>query len=817
MALWNELRIAARTLWKDRRFAATVTLTLALCIAANSSVFTIVYSVLLRPLPVAAPQELVLLSNQYPKAGVGESTNSAAGDYFDRKGRVAALSHHALFGASSQVIQQDEGPTPIPGMAVTPSLFPLLRVRPALGRAFDEADAEIGNQRKVILSHGLWQKLFAGRADAIGKQVRLSGNAYTVTGVMPAGFLFYDPQVRYWIPLAFSAEEKQARHNNNYHYVGRLAAGATPAQVAGQVASINRSLLDLYPNFKEALINAGFYTRVDRLQELMVKDVRDTLYLLWGGALFVLLIGAVNIANLSLARMNQRRKETGTRIALGAGHWHVARQLIVENALLALAGGTLGLALARAAMDGLSRFGLDSFPRAAEVRIDLPVAVYSLAIALGIGLLVGLLPSAGVFRASLASVMQDASRGGTSGRRSKLVRQWLVVAQVAVAFMLLAGSGVLLASFRNLLTADPGFRAGGVWTVSTRAIQASRQGEAALRGFMQRALEAIRAIPGVRTAGATSHIPLGGDYSDSVTLAEGYTMQPGESVITPYQIAITPGYMEAMGMKLLRGRLLSGEDSKESRPVIVIDQRLARKFWPNQDTIGRRMFRPESPDLRPVANQRWLTVVGVVRDSKLTSLEGNGNQSGTVYSAYTQSPRASITFAINAPGLGGTFPADLRRALASVDASLALFDIRTMEDRSRLSLASRRMALTLAMGFGILALVLSSVGVFGVLSYLLSQRRREIGIRLAVGSTAAGVFRLFLREGLLLIAVGLAIGLLGAVALERVVATQVYGMSALDPAVLALAALLLGGAALFACLWPARRAMAVDPVTVLQE
>jgi len=815
--LFRELRFAGRALRKDWRFASTVVFTLALCVAANSSVFTIVYSVLLRPLPVPAAEELVLMSNQYPKAGVGESRNSAVGDYYDRKGTVTALAQHALFRTTSQVMRQDEAPTPVTGMMVTPGLFSLLRVSPAMGRGFTEADGEKGNERKVILSEALWQKLFGGDRGAIGKEVRLSDRAYTVVGVMPRGFLFYDPEVRFWVPLSFTPEEKEARHSNSHFYVGRLAAGATPEQVRQQVAAVNHSLLDRNPDFKEALINAGFYTRVDRLQDLMVKDVRDTLYLLWGAALFVLLIGAVNIANLSLARMSQRRKEIGTRIALGAGQWHVARGLLVENLLLALLGGAAGLLLAAATVQALGTLGLDRFPRAAEVRIDLPVAAYSLGIALGIGVLIGLAPAASVFRASLAAVMQEASRGGTSGRRSRMVRQSLVVAQVGVAFVLLAGSGVLLASFRNLLHADPGFRSEGVVTVSTRAIEASRQGPAAMRSFMHRSLAAVRAIPGVRVAGATDSIPLGGDYNDSVTLAEGYVMQPGESVISPHQITVTPGYLETMGIKLVRGRLLTEEDRDGARAAIVIDERLARKFWPNQDPIGRRMFRPENPDLKAVANQRWMTVVGVVRETRLSSLEGGGNQSGAIYSAYDQNVRASVTFAMYAPGATESVAGAVRRAMAEVDASLALFDVRTMDERARMSLASRRMALTLAMGFGALALALSAVGIFGVLSYLLSQRRREIGIRMAVGSTAGGIFRMFVREGFVLIGAGLGVGLAGAAALQRAIATQVYRVHAFDPVVMASVALVLGAVALFACVWPARRAMAVDPVSVLNE
>lgn len=815
--LWRDFRYAARLLSKDWRYSATVIFTLTLCIAANSAIFAIVYSVLLRPLRVPESEQLLLLSNQYPRAGVGESRNSAAGDYYDRQKGITALSQQAMFKNTSHVMQIDNVATTVDGMAVTPTLFPTLQVNATVGRTFTTAEGEPGNERKVILSYALWQKLYAGSSGVIGKDLRLSDRPYQIAGVMPKDFQFYDPDVRYWVPLAFTPEQREQHHNNNWIHIGRLKAGASIAQVQEQVNAINTANLERFPMFREAVVNAGFHTRVERLQDLLVKGVRETLYLLWAGALFVLLIGAVNIANLSLARMSHRRKEIGTRIALGAGQWQIARQLLVENILVASLGGLAGLGLAWSAIRALAALGFDRFPRASEVEIDLPVALYSMGIAMCIGLLIGLIPAAGVFRASLAAVLHESSRGGSKGRRSRLVRQSLVVAQIAVAFVLLAGSGLLLASFRNLMDADPGFRTDGILTISTSAIQASRQGPAALRSLMQRSLDAIRQIPGVHHAGVTDSIPLGGNHSDSVTLAEGYIMQPGESVIAPTLITVTPGYMEAMGIRLVRGRYLNDGDRDKMLPAIVVDETVARKFWANTDPIGRRMYMPQSADLKPVPDQRWLTVVGVVRPVRQDNLEQLGSKAGTIYFAYDQQPRASITFAIHAPVASEPVVRAARAALAAADPTLALFDIRSMNERVRLSLASRRTALSLAVAFGALALLLSAVGIFGVLSYLLSQRRREIGIRLAVGSTPSGIFQLFLREGAALTGTGLLLGLAGAASMQRAIASQVYDVQPFDPIVLGSVVALLGAVAIVACLGPARRATEVDPVTVLNE
>lgn len=816
-ALIQEFRFAMRRLARDWRFAVAFLLTLSLAIGANSSVFAIVYSVLLKPLPVPEAGRLVLLSNQYPRAGVGETRFSSAGDYYDRLEAVTALSHQAMLRQANQVIQADGVATPITGMAVTPSLFPLLGLQPALGRAFTEAEGELGNERKVILSHALWQKLYAGDPNAIDKELRLNDRPYTVTGVMPQGFLFYDSEARYWIPLAFTAEQKRGHHSNNWIHIGRLKSGAARAQVQAQVDALNAANLERFPEFREAIASTGFHTRVDGLQELIVGDVRDTLYLLWGGAAFVLLIGAFNIANLALARVNQRRKEIGTHIALGAGPWPVARQMLAENVLLGSTGGLLGLGIAAMALRSLAAFGLDRFPRAGEVQVDLPVAAYSLAIAVTIGLLVAGLPAAGVFRASLASIMRESTRGGTGSRRSRIWRQGLIVVQIGAAFLLVAGSGLLLASFRQLLHTDPGYKTSGVLTISTSAVRAARQGQPALRGLIDRSLEAVRHVPGVISAGVTDSIPLGGVFNDTVTLPEGYVRKPGESVVSPNLVSVTPGYLETMGIRLTQGRYFTEGDRAGAPTAIIIDESVARRFWPGRDPVGRRMFSISSADLKPRPDERWLNVVGVVRPVRLASLDGQGNSAGTIYFAYDQEPRSRITFAIAAKEPTEGIVKAIREAILQVDPSLALFDIRPMEERVRLSLASRRASLSLALAFGILALLLSTIGIFGVLSYLLSQRRKEIGIRMAVGSTARGIFRMFVGEGLILTAAGLSVGFAGSMALQKVIAGQVYQVHPLDPVVFGASALVLGVAALVACAIPARVAMRTDPVSVLGE
>lgn len=641
-----DLKFGLRSAWKDWRFAAMVALTLTICIGANTALFTIVNSVLLEPLPVPGADSLVLVSNKYPKAGVGDITFSSAGDYYDRLRAVTVFEEQAMFKDTALTLNENGSAERVDGMEATPSLFRLLRVAPALGRTFTESEGEVGADQKVILSYELWRKLYAGNPAVLGRELRLNSRLFTIVGVMPRGFLFVRPEARFWIPLAFRADQKHQYHSNNWYNVGRLKPGATIAQAQAQINALNAANLERLPQFKQILINAGFHSEATPLKNLLIKDVRGTLYLLWGGAVFVLLIGALNITNLALARANARTKEFATRLALGASHSQIARQLMVENLIISLAGGAVGLALGAAILEALGKFGLDRFPRASEVHAGAAAIVFALAVSVLTGIFIALVPLGGIFKADLTKALRETSRTGSSGRRSRVVRQALVVAQIGFAFVLLAGAGLLLASFRRLLNVDPGFKIQGILTASLSAPRATYGDDAALNGMMNRSLEAIRAIPGVRVAGATTMIPLTNDISDSVIFAEGYQMKPGESVISPLRLMVTPGYMQAMGMALVRGRYFDERDIQGAPRVVIVDERLANKFWPNQDPIGRRMYQPSGPDLMKVDEHTdWLKVIGVVRYARIHDLEGGGNLSGAYYFPYAQSTERSYTFA----------------------------------------------------------------------------------------------------------------------------------------------------------------------------
>src|SRR3954470_15113598 len=635
--MFSDIRVGLRLLWRDKAFSLTAALTLALCIGANTALFSVVHNVLLRPLPVPESERIVQMGNAYPGAGAGAAagTNSGVPDYYDRLRETDVFEEQALFNGANQSIDQNGTPVRIRVTRATPSFFRLLRVGPAFGRTFVEADGEVGNDKKVVLSYALWQSQFGGDPGVIGKDLRLDGTPFTIVGVMPKGFYFLNPEVMLWRPLAFTPEQKsdEARHNNSWQNIARLKPGARIEVARQQVDALNARNLEKFPALKPLLINAGFHTTVDVLQDTLVRDIKATLYLMWGGALFVLLIGCVNVANLVLVRSRARLKELATRLALGAGRFRVGRQLVTESVLLTLAAAAAGLLVGYAALRLLGTLNIQELPRGGEIRLDGVVVAYTVGVAAIIGLVLGLIPVANVLPANLTTVLREEGRSGTAGRGARTLRRALVVAQVGFAFVLLIGAGLLFASFRRVLAVDPGFNADRVLTASVTLPRTRYAEDDKLRGFTTEALRRLRVLPGVATAGATDTIPFGNNNSDSVILAEGYQMKPGESLISPNQVRVTPGYFETMGVKLLRGRLFDDRDAAKAQPTIIVDDKLAKRFWPNQDPIGRRMFYPQDLNNVFAVNEKtvYFNVIGVIADVKLHALTEDKETVGAYY------------------------------------------------------------------------------------------------------------------------------------------------------------------------------------------
>jgi predicted permease len=818
----NDVRVSLRLLWKDRAFTSTAVLTLAVCIGANAALFSVVRGVLLKPLDLPDPDRVVIAGNAYPGAGVHEPIGSAVPDYFDRRRDVAAFDAQALFRQDNRSVDQGGVAARVESITATPSFFTVAGVPPQIGRTFTDQEGEIGHEAVVVLSDGFWRSQFGGERNAIGRQLRIDGRPNTVVGVMPPGFRPTDSDTAMWTPMTFTAEQRsdEQRHSNNAVFIARLKPGANVEQAQSQIDALNAANLERFPQFKDVLINARFHTVVTRLQDQMVQDIRPVLYLMWGGAGFVLLIGCVNVANLVLVRSRVRLKELATRLALGAGTSRVARQLVLEHLLLTLGSAAVGLAIGFAALRAMDAINLQDLPRAHEIRFDAVVVAYTAVAAAVIGLVLGLIPAAASMRAQVLGVLREEGRSATVGRGAQSLRRALVVAQVGCAFVLLIGAGLLFATFRQALAVDPGFVPAGVLTAAVSLPDSRYPDAAARRRFTDDALRRVRGLATVTISGATDSLPLGNNASASAILAEGYQAKTGESLIAPSVARVSPGYFETMRAGLVAGRFFSERDSADAAKVIMIDDRLARRFWPNQNPIGRRMYKPSDEPGDPTAvtaQTEFFTVVGVIEEMKQRSLTDGDRAVGAYYFPIAQEPQSGLTFVLRSGGDATGLSGALRREIAAIDAQLPVFEVQPMTYWTARSLANRRAPALLAMVFGFVALFLSAIGIYGVLAYLVAQRRKEIGIRVALGSTAPAVFRLVLREGLVLVGIGLVLGGIGSLLLRRTLESLLFGVSATDPRVLLLVSAVLATVAIAACCVPARRATKIDPLVALME
>ena len=805
----NDLKYALRGLLKAPGFTAIAILTLALCIGANSAIFSVVQAILLKPYPWPDSDRLVYVYNSYPLMGLANAGTSIP-DYLDRREGVSGLADAAMFNNQSYNLASDGEPERITGLCATPSLFTTLQSSAARGRVFTAADAEPGNDHVIVLSHALWKNRFGANPALVGQSIRLNTENYTVIGVMPEGFYFPTPRVQAWVPFAFKPKEKtDAERGNEYsNMIARLKPGATLAAVQRDLDLIQARNAQRLPEEAPFWKTSGFGGRVVGFLEQNVTNIRGMLWLVQAGVAAALLIGCANVASLLLARAVARERELAIRAALGAGRSRLMRLLMAESLLLFLSGGALGLLVAWWGVDALGSMGLSTLPRAFGVQLDFNVFGFTLLCALLTGLGFGALPAWSASRGDAAAALKEAGTRGSAGRRTTFLRSALVVGEIALAVMLLSTAGLLVRSFERMQLQNPGFNPGGVLTAMLSLPTAKYDQPEKLVAFADTALARLRALPGVHSAGLINVLPFSGNNSSGSYSSPDIVVPAGAPSPHGQQRVVDPGYFKTLGLTLLRGRLFTDADSANTQKVVVVDQVLANRYWPGQDPIGKRISSGDKEDFN------W-TIIGLVAPVKFQSLEEDVKKE-TLYFPFAQRPRTNLVLVVKTEGDPARLTSAVRGIVREADPEQAAYDIKTMQQRMDDVAQSRRAPMVLLSLFSGVALLLAVLGVYGVLAFSVTQRTSEFGVRIALGATAGDIASLVLRQGARLVLLGIAAGLAGYLALSQVVGKLLYGIAPTDPVTLAVAPVVLLLAALAACLLPVRRAVRVNPLEALR-
>ena len=809
-SLLRDVKQSVNSLRREKSFTITVLVIFALCLAANVAIFAVVDTVLLKPLPFFAPDRLIVSYNSYPKANV-ERAGTSVPHYLERKQGIAAFLDAAAYRTRGVTVGEAGSPERVDATIATPSFFHVLGANAALGRTFTEDEGQAGKNSVVVLSDQLWRQRFGADPAAVGRTMRIDGKESAIVGVMPPGFRFLSERAQLWTPLAFSDDDRKPdqRHSNNMDLIARLRPGATLAQAQAEIDALNEQTLKGDP-YAKLVTDAQFHTVVHDLRADYVADLRPVLLLLQVGVLFLLLIGAVNLANLLLVRATGRTKEYSVRRALGAGWAQLARALVVETSLLALAGGLLGLGLGAAALRGIGRLAADQLHLAAAPTLTPTVCLAALGASVLLGLVLAVPVVWHTLHSDLTVVLSTESRGGTTTRNVHRLRHTLIVAQIALAFILLAGTGLLGLSFTRVLAVAPGFRADSVLTgkLSLPGAKYPRKDRLA---FVTRLTDAVRALPGVTSAGLISSLPFTDSGDNNAISIEGRTLEPGESIQAHFTSGVAGDYFSALGVPLREGRFLTLDDSKIEQKVCVVDETVARRYWPKGGALGHRLTNG-APD----AKADYATIVGVVGAVKQKDL-AEPTAGGAVYFPYGNYASGSFVLAVRTAQAPQTLGPALRAAVLRLDPELPLTDLKAMSARVDESLASRRIPFLLAGIFAVVALLLAAVGIYGVLAYSVMQRQREIGVRMALGAQPGQILRQFLGLGGRLLAVGLPLGLIGAWLAGRAMTGLLFGVVPTNPLVLGGTALLLLIVAMTACLIPSRRAARVAPSVALRS
>ena len=815
--LRKQLHVVWRKLLRSPAFTALVILTLALGIGANTAIFSLVDGVLLRPLPFPNAQELYGLWHSAPGIGIPhfEQSNTTYKVYHDHKRSFVEIGLSS--GPFMMNLTDGEEPIRVNTVSATSSFFRVLGIPPAIGRVFTEADDTFGGEQIVLLSHELWRGRFGGDPGILGRSIRLDGTSWEVVGIMPEGFTYPARITQIWIPHRIDPANL-GRANFSHEAIGRLKPGVSPEAATAELNQLLTRMPEIYPGEMTAglMENAQMSAFINPLHEDVVGDLSRVLWILLGSVGFVLLIACANVANLFLVRAEGRQRELALRTALGAGPWDVVYHFLSESLLLSLAGGAVGLGLAYAGIRALVALSPENIPRLEEIGIHGTALLFTLGISLLAGLLFGMIPVLRYRRPNLSGAINEGSLRSSSGRQTHRARNLLAVTQVALALMLLIGSGLMARSFWELRGVHPGFESGSILTLRLSLAEAGYPEADDSAGFYQRLLENLRSLPGVEEVGAITNFPLTDGQSNNGQVFEDFPLQPDEIPPVIRTSFATPGYFEAMGILLHEGRTFEPRDHQDRTGAVIVSAGLAEQFWPGGSALGKRVM-PGLPDDDP----KWYTIVGVVGDVRDDGLEkpppdmiyypmiGLGGEYGD-WTIYTM----SLAIRTSAPPTSLAEPA--QRAVWALDPTLPVANLRTADDILSSSMARTTYTMILLGIAAAVALLLGTIGIYGVISYIVAQRTREIGVRMALGAQRRDVSGMVVGRGLVISLVGVAIGIAGAFALTRLMSTLLFGVSGTDPITfLAVSSLLLIVTSAASYL-PARRAANINPVEALR-
>jgi putative ABC transport system permease protein len=804
--LFQDTRYGLRMLRKSPGFTAVALLTLALGIGANTSIFSVVYGVLLRPLPYQDPARLIVLNETTPKVGM---VSVSYPNFLDWRSSNHAFTRMTAIASVSYNLAGVNQPENISGEAVSPDFLSMLGVHPVLGRDFDPSEEKAGITPVVLVSYQLWQSHLGGDRGVLGRTINLDGHGFTIIGVLPADFRSIDKtdvMVPIGVWLTGNNEAAERGDRGDMRAVARLAPGVSATQARAEMDAIAARLAVAYP-----LANAQFGALLRPIREVFVGDIQPAILVLFGAVMFVLLIACANVANLFLMRGASRTREIALRIALGATRARIVRQMLAESLVLAFFGGVLGVAVSIAGIRGMAQLMPVDAQMGADVNLNGAVLLFAAAAVVLSSLMFGLVPALQLTKPEMQSDLKEGGRSVSAGVGQNRLRGLLAVGEIAVALILLVGAGLMVKSLYRLMSVDPGFKTDRILTMEMDLRTAQYDKHPAILNFWEQLLARVRVLPGVEGAALGTHVPLTDSHGRSDITIEGMPLPKPGSFPHPDEHAVSPGYLKTLGVPLLRGREFTDTDTENAPAVGMINAMIAKQFFPNQDALGKRfMFGRPSADRAP----KWITIVGVTTDTKLYGLANPARLE--VYLPFRQAVSGAMDLVVKSAADPASLTSAIRGAVASIDKDQPIFAIATMQQLVKDSVSTRRVTLILLGIFSALALVLAAIGIYGVISYSVAQRTHEIGIRMALGADGGGVLRMIFAQGVKIAGAGVIIGLAASLGLTRLMAKLLFSVSAADPLTFAAVAIVLVAVAMLACYIPARRALRVDPIIALR-